>query len=370
MTTVRRVAVNLLWLTPGRVGGSEEYLVRQLDGLPKSLELDVTLYGHPDLAGAYPTLASRFEIVAMPFRRDIRGARIVLEHTWFAARCKSADLVHHGGGTMPVFADCPAVLTVHDLQYLQFPQYFDRKRITYLRRMVPRSVRRATIVAAPSNFVRDAIVTELGADPNRVVVVPHGVPESEPPDDGRVGDALTRYGIGKRPYVVYPAITHPHKGHRVLVEMMLHTDPELLLVLTGGKGAAEDSLLHSITEAGIGDRVVRTGRVPSDDRDALIRGAQALVFPSEFEGFGAPLIEAMALGTPVVCGSHRAVREVVGDAAVIVDSPAGQDWAAALSKAWLSRDALIAAGAVRSRVFSIEASGIALADAYRLAIDN
>jgi glycosyltransferase involved in cell wall biosynthesis len=117
---------------------------------------------------------------------------------------------------------------------------------------------------------------------------------------------------------------------------------------------------------GIGDRVIRTGRVTATDRDALLAGASALVFPSEYEGFGAPLVEAMALGVPVVCSAAPAVREVVADAAVIVDGGA-EAWAAAVADAASRRDELVARGEVRRQAFTLDASSAALAAAYRLA---
>ena len=85
-----RIAVNLLWLAPGRVGGSEEYLARQLTGLPHDAGIDPVLYSQPSFAAAHPELAARFEIVPMPFRRDWRGARVIAEHTWLAARTGGA----------------------------------------------------------------------------------------------------------------------------------------------------------------------------------------------------------------------------------------------------------------------------------------
>ncbi len=368
MTTMS-VAVNLLWLAPRRVGGSEEYLVRQLAGLPIDPELSPVLFCQHGFAEAHLDLAKRFEVATMPFRRDLRGSRVVAEHTWLSARTRRFDVVHHGGGTVPVATPGRVLLTIHDLQYRQFPDYFSSARLRYLSAMVPRSVRRAAGVATPSEFVRGTVIEAFGADPSQVVVVPHGIPKIEIPDPSVVTATLHRYGLDGRPYVIYPAITHRHKGHTVLVEMMRHVDPELVLVLIGGVGSAEKSVGVAIDRAGMGRRVIRPGRVSSSDRNALIAGAQALVFPSEFEGFGAPLVEAMALDVPVVCSDHAAVREVVGDAAVIVHGgPA--EWASAVDRAQRERSDLIGAGRLRRRAFTLEVSGNALADAYRRVIDR
>lgn len=366
--TALRPAVNLTWLAPGRVGGSEEYLVRQLAGLPADGTIEPTLYCQPSFAAAHPALAERYATVVMPLRRDSRALRIAAEHTWLAARTRRADLVHHGGGTAPRVGRRPIVLTIHDLQYREHPEYFGRARLAYLARTMPGSARRAAVIAVPTGFVRDTVVDAFRVPPERVVVVPHGVPVPAAPSDEAIADARRRVGVGDRPYLVYPAITHPHKGHRLAVELLAHAPPELALVLTGGAGAAEADVFDAIRATRLESRVVRTGRVPADVRDALVAGAEAMVFPSEYEGFGAPLVEAMVLGTPVVCGVHAAVREVVGPAGIVV---AGRDpaaWAAAVADALGRREHLVAAGRERAREFGVERSGQALAAAYRQAV--
>ena len=174
--------------------------------------------------------------------------------------------------------------------------------------------------------------------------------------------------------MIYPAITHPHKRHVLLVDMMRALagdgDGDLALVLIGGLGVAEPDLQRAIAAAGVADRVVRPGRVTDDERDALIAGARALVFPSEYEGFGAPLIEAMLLGTPVVCSGHPALREVAGDAADRRDRRRrcrlGRGGARGRPSAGRARGA----GASRIEQFTIARSGAALADAYRLVVER
>jgi alpha-1,3-rhamnosyl/mannosyltransferase len=358
------VAVNLTWLTPGRVGGSEEYLVRQLSGLPVDAPVAPTLYCQHALLGAYPDLTSRFRTVAMPFRRDWRPARIAAEHSWLAARSGRADLAHHGGGTAPLIGVRPTVVTVHDLQYLAFPSYFSASRRSYLDRMMPRSINRAAVVATPTEYVRGRVIEAFGADPARVVVVPHGIPDVAAPDEVTVAEVRRRYGLGGRPFVVYPAISHPHKRHRLLVEMIGDLADDLALVLIGGEGSAESDLRRAILESGHEARIVRPGRVDPRDRDVLIAAASVLVFPSEYEGFGAPLVEAMALDTPVVCSDQAAIHEVVGDTGIVVTEASPQAWADGVRAAMDRRDELVAAGRSRRGRFTLAASGDALLAAY------
>ncbi len=296
---------------------------------------------------------------------------MLAENTWLARRSWSADLVHHGGGTVPTVGRGPIVLTIHDLQYLTYPEYLTPVKRRYLRTTIPRSIRRATVIATPTEYVKSVVVEHFGTDPSTIVVVPHGVEPHLGRDAPSDSDLRHRYGLGSGPVIVFPAITHPHKGHRFLLEVMARrwTDPDLRLVLLGGAGAAAAEVDRAIVEHGLEQRVIRPGRVPAADRDGLIALAEALVFPSEYEGFGAPVVEAMALGTPVVCSDQAALAEVVGDAGIVLPRTVDA-WADALDEVARQRPALVAAGRARAADFTSARSGAALADAYRAAHEH
>jgi len=358
-----RVGVNLLWCVPGEVGGSEEYLARQLLGLHTvAPEIDTTLFVVPGFAAAHPEVAASHHLVVSSLDARRRSRRVLTEATWLPARLHGVDVVHHGGGTVPLRSPRPVLLTVHDVQYRTYPQYLTPGKRQYLRVTVPRSIRAATVVAVPSEYVRSTIVDGFGIHPTRVVVVPHGVdvPDPLPP----VEELRARYGIGDRRYVIYPSITHPHKRHRFLLDLLAGpwSDADFVLVLLGGRGLAEDEVAAAIAGLELGPRVIRPGRVPAADRDGLIAGAEALVFPSEYEGFGAPVLEAMTVGTPVICSDRAALPEVAGDAALVL--PLEPDaWKGALDE--VDREAMVAAGRARAATFTTAASGAALAQAYR-----
>jgi alpha-1,3-rhamnosyl/mannosyltransferase len=376
---VTLVGVNLLWLRPGEVGGSEEYTLRTLSAFIGAQDLgrefDLKAFSLSSFPPAHPALAAALDTAPAPFvtgRR--RAARVVAENTWLAARVRAdgCDLVHFAGGTTPAVRTKPALLTVHDLQYLALPELFSPVKLAYLRASVPRSVRHARVITVPSEFVRTTVIDAFGVDPARVVVVPHGLPPAEgsgtPPEDV----LRARYGLPGR-VVLYPAMTHPHKGHVVLIEALepLATrEPDLRLVLIGGAGAAEQCVADTIA----GTRrpfVVRPGRVPDSDRDGLLALASCLAFPSRYEGFGAPVIEAMAAGCPVVAADATALREVVADAGVLVAPEDVAAWTKAIADV-LDDDArhrsLAAAGRIRATLFTGEVSARALAAAYRLAL--
>lgn len=363
--TGARIVVNLLWCVPGQVGGSEEYLTRQLIGLGEQPEprWRPRLAMARGLGAAHPELGGLTQLEA-PTASQSRARRILTEATWLRRVTRHADLVHHGGGTAPFGARRPYLLTVHDLQYRTYPEYFSATKRAYLDAVLPRSVRAAALVAVPSDYVKGSVATAYGIDPDRIVVVPHGIEPGLTSNVTPEPELRQRYRLGDGPVLMYPAVTHPHKNHALLLELMARHwhDPDLRLVLTGGRGTAE----HTV--AGCTDpRVIRTGRVPDADRNGLLAMATAMVFPSSYEGFGAPVIEAMTLGAPVICSDATCLPDIVGDAAV-VRPPVAADWADALGEAIARRDALIAAGYRRAAQFSTRASGAALAQAYREAL--
>lgn len=364
--SVPEVAVNLLWCVPGEVGGSEDYLVRQLLGLLDAAprQWAVLLYALDGFAAAHPDLAARAPVEVAPFSGARRPRRILGEATWLRSRAAGAALRHHGGGTAPTGATTPYVLTIHDLQYRTFPTHFSRVKRAYLDQLIPRSARHAAVVTVPSEYVRRSVIDAFALPADRVVVVPHGIEPALAADVTPADELRRRYALGYGPVVVYPAITHTHKNHRFLLQLLRErwTDPDLRLVLIGGVGDAEPEITRCTDR-----RVCRLGRVPPADRSGLIAMADALVFPSRYEGFGAPLIEAMALGTPVIAADSTCIPDVVGDAGIVV--PLDVDaWSAALHAVATNRDDLVAAGHRRVAHFTAARSGAALAAAYRQAL--
>ena len=360
------VLVNMLWCVPGHVGGSEEYLVRQLLGLGELPEprWQPTVAVARGLAEVHPELVAATTVVEPSFNSSSRVRRIAGEATWLRQHSRDVALVHHGGGTAPVLAHRPYVLTIHDLQFRTFPQYFSRRKRAYLSAVSAPSARRATVVAVPSEYVRDSVVRAYGVNEERVMVVPHGIEPGLAADATSATELRQRYGLGDGPVIVYPAVTNPHKHHQFLLQMMRDHwhDPSLRLVLTGGAGLAEP-----VVAACTDPRVLRLGRVPVADRNGLLAMADAMVFPSQYEGFGAPLIEAMTLGAPVICSDATCMPQIVGDAG-LVRPLQPEAWAGVLDEVRRRRPELVAAGLRRAQDFTSLASGAALAGVYARAL--
>ena len=371
-----RIGINLLWLVPGEVGGSEEYTVRLLEAVA-ALDVDdieLILYVNRRFSAAHPELVSRFTTRVAPVSGSSRGVRVLVESTWLALRtridrCRS---VHHAGGTMPAVRSAPGIVTIHDLQPLANPERFGPVKGAYIRSVVPRSLRKARQVVALSEFVAADVVARVGIARDRVALVPCGIDDpGAAVDMARSAELLQRLGLHDHRFVIYPAITYPHKNHATLVAAFARLtadDVDVRLVLTGGAGPSEEVLTSTIAAYGLESKVIRTGRIPEKDLDLLYRHATMLAFPSQYEGFGVPVLEAMARGCPVVASDAASLPEVIGEAGLFVPALDVARWADAMSAVLddgALRTALVRKGFERARLFSWPVSAEALLVLYR-----
>ena len=335
------VAVNLAWLTPGEVGGSEEYTTRLLLAVAAAPpdDIGVEVFGQASLLRAHPRLEHcGFRPLRGPLA--LRPYRIVAESTQLMRATGGADVVHHFGGRLPGRRHGNDVLTIHDLQPLEQPDNFSSIKRAYLQWALPRSAAAARMICTPSQWVAESVIDRLGVDEDRVRVVSSTWdPTAHGTVDNPAGDRLiTSFGDG--PVIVYPAISHPHKNHLVLlaaVDRLAQRHPDLTLVLTGGTGRAEAEV--AAAAAGARARVVRTGRIGAAALRALVARADVLAFPSRYEGFGLPVLEAMRSDTPVVAADATALPGVIGEAGLLIDPDDDRAWADALDQV-LTDDAL------------------------------
>lgn len=364
------VGVNLLWLVPGVVGGSEEYTLRLLRGLEldDGYDLRVRLYGRPELLDAHPDLAERFDVRLGGRRGGSKLGRIAAEHTWLAAASRHDDVVHHAGGVVPLVGGA-SVLTIHDLQPLEMPEHFSPAKQRWLATMVPRSARAARLVLVPSGFTAERITALIGISPTKVRVVPHGLePQPRGVQDSELDQHL-RARFGR--FLLLPAIAYPHKRHADLVhalQRLRHRFEDLSVVFTGRAGPETPSLKFLAAQLGLADRVHHLGRVEAAELDGLYRAAVAMVFPSSYEGFGNPVLEAMARDCPVITTDAGALPQVAGSAALVV--PVGDVEALAVAVARVLdepalRSELIDAGREQAGRFSAAAASVKLLECYR-----
>lgn len=376
----RTVGVNLLWMVAGDVGGTEEYATRLLAPFVSIPDVSLALFGLRGLRHAHPELMSVGAIHEAPVTGANRSARIVAERSWLKRRSRQTAVVHHFGGTVPSAIAKPSLLTIHDLLPLDDPALFSAPKARWLAGQIPASVRRAHRVLAPSAYVADQIADRFAIDRTHVHVVPSShsggeLVDSSPGDGASANRQATLAKLGVRePYLLYPAISYHHKNHQVLVEAMAAAKASgVQLVLTGRADAAQPAIDAAIQERGLGERIRVLGRVPGPEFATLFAGASVLVFPSKFEGFGLPLIEAMRRNVPVIAADATAIPEVVGRAGLLVDPDDAGAWADAIDRV-LDDDALrsdlVGRGIERAADFAPMASAERLAAIYRTTLDE
>jgi glycosyltransferase involved in cell wall biosynthesis len=367
-----KIGFNLLWLVPGVVGGTEEAtveLLRTLADEPPD-DIEYRLYALEPFASAHPQLVERFPTQLLRMRGKLKPLRVLAEGTWLTrtTRRDGVRLVHHAGGTLPPGSHLPSVVTIHDLQPFDLPENFHPAKRAYLHQVVPRAVRQSKLVLVHSEFVRRSVMDRFGIGPDRVRVILAGV-RPHPPVTVSREDVRRRYDLPEH-WFVYPAITYPHKNHVTLVRAFARvasTRRDVALVLTGRPAGEEARLLHEIERLHLSDQVRRTGRVPRADLMGLIAGSTGLAFPSRYEGFGLPVLEAMALGAPVLASSTTALPEVVGGAGLLADPDDVGAWSTAMLELLddEERARWVKAGRERAAELSWSAAAASTASAHR-----
>jgi glycosyltransferase involved in cell wall biosynthesis len=299
-----RIAMSLLALRPGQVGGAETYVRALVEWMPAAAAGDeLVLVVDRDVDRALPAPGWR-KVVAPLSAREVVARRVLEAYTpWRSSGLErlvdglAADaILFPQQSIFPARTRTPAVLTVVDVQYLFHPEHFGLFDRTFRPRVYPRSLAAARHVVAISEFTRGTLVATCGVPPEKVTTVPLGF---TPRDVS--GVAPHREGA---PYLYYPAASFPHKGHEELFQALaaLRRRGTLRqrLVLTGARTAHWRPLERLARSLGVEDVIRHRGFVSRDEVDALYAGAEAVVFPSRFEGFGLPVLEAARFGRRIV----------------------------------------------------------------------
>jgi len=312
-----------------------------------------------------PPLPPNFRVTALPFH-DIWLARL-----WHRARLPlpvetfigPVDVFHSPDFTLPpVRRGTRTLLTVHDLSFVRDPASAAPGLRAYLNTVVPRSVARADHVLADSQATKDDLVELYRLPAERISVLYSGVESVFQPvtDAGQLAAVRARYGLNPAPFILSVGTLQPRKNYVRLIQAFAAISSqspisELQLVIAGGKGWLFDSIFAEVERLGLRERVRFPGFVADSDLPALYSAARVFAYPSLYEGFGLPLLEAMACGTPVVASDAACLPEVAGDAALLVPPTDVAALADALSRA-VSDEAvradLIARGLARARAFT------------------
>jgi glycosyltransferase involved in cell wall biosynthesis len=287
------------------------------------------------------------------------------------------DLFHSPDFVLPPTRRVPAILTVHDLSFLRVPQFFVRGFREYLEGAVSRSVRRARHILADSENTRRDLIELMAVEPEQVSVLYPGVePRFQPVENTEMLNRVrTTYHLPEH-FVLGLGTLQPRKNFDGLIQAYHHllagwgSDPslaDLALVIVGGMGWLYEDTLALAERLGMGERVRFVGFVSDEDLPALYSLAAVFAFPSWYEGFGLPVLEAMACGTPVVAADNSSLPEVVGKAGYMVSAGDPEALARAIFRLLTDqslRHQLIAAGREQARYFTWEAAAMRLKMVY------
>ncbi|MCP9486982.1 MAG: glycosyltransferase family 4 protein [Gaiellaceae bacterium MAG52_C11] len=334
-----RVGISLLTLVPGEVGGAETAARGLTSGLADVGSLDYQAFVAAVARGAGEGLpetvvADYGDARTVPQRAFAMGLGALRQGRLRRAYA-GLDAVHYPLTIALPSLEIPTVVTVHDLQHLDLPHLFSRAERLFRRRLYEGSARRADAVIVPSQFVRRRVVEHLGLPPERVHSIPWGI------DCARYSSGEER----REDFLLYPARPWPHKNHERLFEafaLLRRERPELELVLTGG-GHEGRPVPAGVTVKGL---------VSAEELVSLYRRAACLVFPSLYEGFGQPPLEAMACGCPVAASNAGSLPEACGEAAALFDPNDAEDIAAVVAAVLESPERFGAAGLERAAQFT------------------
>jgi glycosyltransferase involved in cell wall biosynthesis len=363
--------LNALFLDPSVSGGPETYLRELAPALAREapnlrLTIVTTRSGASSLrADGWADWAA---LRALPCEDGQRVRRTVAEQFLLPAlaRRERADLVHSLASVAPVRAGVASTITLHDVTFMM-RRTFDRITTFGLGQIVTRAARRADSLIAVSAAARDEICRVVGLDPALFTVVPHGAgrpADSEPAPEHEVRE---RRRLGEGRVILCVAAKRPHKNQELLLRALTLLPADMIVVLAGHAESYEEELRVRARDLGLDERVRFLGYLPNDELEGLWRLASCAAFPTLGEGFGLPVIEAMARGVPVACSDLPVLREVGGEVPHYFPPHDERAAAAAIQAACADPDAA-AAGLARAERFSWEAAAHGTLEAYERAL--
>jgi len=302
-----RIGVNALYLIPGGVGGTETYLRCLVSAMEEAAGgHEIVVFANRETG----RLGRR--CIVEPVQAQVRPWRILHEQAVLPARLirHKIDVLLNPGFTAPLAAGAPQVTVFHDLQHKRHPEYFRWFDLPFWRLLLWASAKRSARLIAVSEATRQDLIRYYGRD---AAVVPHGVE-----------DAFFALAARREPadFLFYPSTTHPHKNHERLLRVFARLrgeQPGLRLILSGVRGFAEERVQRAIREHGLEEAVESRGWIPRGELLELYRRARGFVYPSLFEGFGMPVLEALAAGVPSACSSIEPLRSLCGGHALLFD---------------------------------------------------
>jgi len=327
-----RIGVDLLWVRPGQIGGTESYIRNLLEGLMQHApnEMHFVLFVSEDNYGSFEKYreSKKFELVRCNIKSTNIVKRILWENMFLDEKAQkwNIDLMFIPVYSMPrKKSSIPYVVTIHDLQALHFPEYFSNLKNFWLRWSWKRSVKRADRIIAISNFVKQDIHKRLNINTEKIKVIYNPITQAKEFEAfQRVSE---QFGVEKYKYFYTISSLSPHKNTEVLIRLIARLKDKkteqipIKLLISGIKGSQASYLKNLANDLDVLDEIIFTGFVSNAVRNTLYKYAYAFLFPSTFEGFGMPPVEALMLGTPVITTKCASIPEVTKNKCKYVDEP-------------------------------------------------
>jgi len=378
------IGIYTLFLFPGQIGGIETYL-RQL----------VIALGQVDQTNRYTLFVGEhnhflFQDITYPNLEQVRLSfnparnplltrlltrlKLIVPPVLKELQAHPVHLLHYPGTTIDQLeVETPCVLTMHDIQQEYFPQFFSSRELARRRATYKPSAQKARQIITDTEFTRQSLIEKYNVAPDKIKAIHLGIDPvfQTAADPSLLAQVRRRYRLPER-FIFFPANLWPHKNHLRLFEALKIVrqkyQPDCYLVLSGVFQAQQARLKALVIEHGLQEAVQILGYVPYTDLPGLYAAAELLVFPSLFEGFGMPVIEAMACGCPVVCANTTSLPEIAGEAAILVDPYNVAEIAEAIHLALCNerlKSKLKAQGIERSRQFSWQKTAQQTVEVYR-----
>jgi glycosyltransferase involved in cell wall biosynthesis len=374
LLSLMQVALNLSFLTPGEMGGLEVYARRLSEALASRHDVTLTmLLPHASAHDQpWPQLG---RVVALPLDPRRREQWVLADqvHVPRAAARNGVDVLHSLASTGPLRGRVPRLVTIHDLNYRTHPEAHFGARALGMRVLVPAAAQRSRRVIVPSRATATEVVRHLRVPKTKVDVVPEAV--GRPPDAAGDSPGQVRASLdaGERQLLLTVSAKRPHKNLMRLLGALarLPIGRRPLLVMPGYRTEYEGKLRTRADELGLGRDVRFLGWVSDAELEGLYRAADAFVFPSLSEGFGLPVLEAMARGVPVATSGRTSLTEVAGGAALLFDAEDEASIAGAIERLLSDHELarrLATAGPERAARFSWAATAEGTVAAYRRAL--
>jgi glycosyltransferase involved in cell wall biosynthesis len=365
------VGLNLVFLVPGETGGMEVYARELLPRLAALRTLRLTAFVNRAAAGGEWGEGIEEVVVPVDVANRVEWVRGEQQHVPRLARAAGCELVHSLASTAPLWGPFRRVTTIHDLNYKLVPDAHFGVRGLGMRVLVPAAARRSHRIVVDARSTADDLARHLHVPPAKVDVVPLGVTPRPPVAPTPARELRERLALGDRPVVLSVSAKRPHKNlPRLLDAHARLAAPRPVLVLPGYPTPHEDELRAQAAALGTAGDVRFLGWLPAADLEGLYALAAVFAFPSLYEGFGLPVLEAMARGVPVATSGRASLAEVAGDAAIVFDPESPVAIAAALERLLgdpAERERLRAAGVARAAQFTWERTAGLTAASYERA---